>query len=113
MLAIGVLGTGLWADSLWAVFALGTLATAAAWSLSTLLPLWVARVAPQHERGRMLGWIHLWWNLAMIVGSTAGGYLYDRGPGLPFLFSSALVVASIPLSLLFFRMQANAPSPTP
>jgi predicted MFS family arabinose efflux permease len=87
---------------LWSVFAFGTGGTAAAWSLSTLLPSLVARVTEPAERGRVLGWIHLWWNAAMIAGSLLGGALYDRGAGLPFLIAGALNVASVGLVFVFF-----------
>ena len=69
-LAASTLGTGLFAGSLWGVFSFGTAAAAAAWSLSTLLPGWVANVTVAAERGRVLGWIHLWWNAAMVAGSA-------------------------------------------
>jgi predicted MFS family arabinose efflux permease len=49
----------------------------------------------------------------MIVGSAVGGYLFDRGPGLPFLASSVLIVASIALALAFFRMKPDAPGLAP
>jgi MFS family permease len=97
-----VLATGLLPGQLWSVFAFGMGGTAAAWSLSTLLPSLVAHVTEPAERGRVLGWIHLWWNAAMIAGSLLGGALYERGAGLPFLIAGALNVASIGLVFVFF-----------
>ena len=88
-------GTGLWADSLWGVFVSGSLGAAAAWSLSTLLPSLVARATEIEERGRILGWIHLWWNVAMILGSMLGGALLDTWTGLPFYLAGALNVIAI------------------
>jgi MFS family permease len=101
-LVICVLGTGILPHRLWSVFAFGIGGTAAAWSLSTLLPSLVARVTEPAERGRVLGWIHLWWNAAMIAGSLLGGALYERGAGLPFLVAGALNVVSIGLVFVFF-----------
>jgi predicted MFS family arabinose efflux permease len=69
-----------------------------------LLPLWVARVTASEERGRVLGWIHLWWNAAMIAGSMAGGILFERNPSLPFLVAGTLNLGSIVLAAVFFRM---------
>jgi MFS family permease len=103
-LVASALGTGLLAGSLWGVFVFGTAAAAAAWSLSTLLPGWVAQVTVAAERGRVLGWIHLWWNVAMMLGSMLGGALYGRFPGLPFLLTGALNVFSVPLTVVFYRV---------
>jgi MFS family permease len=105
-LLIGILGIAATPHQVPGLFAFGALSTAAAWSLSTLLPLWVARVTPQRERGRVLGWIHLWWNAAMIVGAMVGGALVDRWPSLPFALAAALNVGAIVLAVRFFRAQS-------
>jgi MFS family permease len=111
-LAISIISTGLLPHQLWSVFAFGTLGTSAAWSLSTLLPSQVALVSSAHERGRILGWIHLWWNLGMMAGSMLGGYLFERAAGLPFLVSGTINVLLIALAVFFFRMVApKAASP--
>ena len=110
-LVANVLCTGILPGQLWAIFAFGTLGAAAAWSLSTLLPTWVAQIAEPRERGRVLGWIHLWWNLGMIVGAMTGGVLFERWSGLPFLVAGVLNVLSIVLTFLFFRMAARIRMP--
>jgi len=102
-LVIGILGIAAAPGRLELLLLFGTTCTAAAWSLSTLLPLWVTRVTPSEERGRVLGWIHLWWNAAMVVGAMTGGALVERWPGLPFLIAGALNVGTIGLALGFFR----------
>jgi MFS family permease len=104
ILVTGILGTGLLFRHLWAVFVFGTVGDAAAWSLSTLLPSLVARVASAEERGRVLGWVHLWWNVAMILGSLLGGALFDRWMGLPFMIAGMLNLLSIALTFSFFRL---------
>jgi MFS family permease len=106
-LVANILGIGALPDRLSSVYAFGTLSTAAAWSLSTLLPSMVAQVTESEERGRTLGWIHLWWNVAMMVGSMAGGALYERVAGLPFISAGALNLLSIALVFAFFRMVAR------
>ena len=58
----------------------------------------------------MLGWVHLWWNVGMIVGAMIGGALYERQPGLPFLVAGLLSVFSIALSFAFFRSASWTPS---
>lgn len=104
VLVLAVAFTGILADRLWGIFAFGTVGAAAAWSLSTLLPGMVARATSSQERGRVLGWIHLWWNLGMIVGSLVGGALFERWMGLPFILAGVLNVVSIALALIFFRL---------
>jgi MFS family permease len=110
LLAVSALGIGLKGSQLWAMYVFGTLGTATAWSLSTLLPTWVVLVSEERERGRVLGWVHLWWNVGMIVGAMIGGALYERQPGLPFLVAGLLSVFSIALSFAFFRSASRTPS---
>ena len=108
VLLVSAFGTGLWPASLWAVLVFGTIGTAAAWSLSTLLPSLVAEATVPEERGRVLGFIHLWWNVAMVAGSMAGGALFEIAPGLPFLVTGALNVFSIALLFVFYRLVARS-----
>jgi MFS family permease len=102
VLVVAIVGTGLVPEKLWGVFVFGTFGAAAAWSLSTLLPLWTARVARADERGRVLGWVHLWWNAAMIAGSVLGGALFERSAGLPFLIAGGINLLAVGCSFLFF-----------
>jgi MFS family permease len=108
VLLLSALGTGLRPASLWAVLVFGTTGIAAAWSLSTLLPSLVAEATVPEERGRVLGFIHLWWNVAMGVGSMAGGALFEIAPGLPFLVTGAINVFSIVLLFVFYRLVARS-----
>jgi DHA1 family multidrug resistance protein-like MFS transporter len=112
-LLVSVLGPGLWPSNLWVVFTFGTMGIAAAWSLSTLLPSLVAEATVPEERGRVLGFIHLWWNLAMVVGSMAGGALFEISSGLPFLVAGAANLFSIALLFAFYRLVAKAQYPGP
>ena len=66
----------------------------------------VARVTAPAERGRVLGWVHLWWNAAMVLGSLVGGALFERGAGLPFGVAGAGVLLAGGLAALFFRRTA-------
>jgi predicted MFS family arabinose efflux permease len=106
VLLLSAFGTGLWFSHLWAVFTFGTTGIAAAWSLSTLLPSLVAQATVPEECGRVLGFIHLWWNLAMMVGSMAGGALFEVASGLPFLAGGGVNIFSIALLFVFFRLVA-------
>jgi MFS family permease len=105
-LLAGILGIAAMPRAVPGLVVFGTLSTAAAWSLSTLLPLWVARVTPRQERGRVLGWIHLWWNGAMMAGAMVGGTLVERQPSLPFALAAALNVGAIVLTVAFFRAES-------
>ena len=106
-LVVAILGLGAVPGALWGVFAFGTASTAAAWSLSTLMPSLVSRVAKADERGRTLGWVHLWWNLGMVVGSMAGGALVSWRAGAPFWVAGALNLVTLGLAARFFRRGAG------
>jgi len=107
LLVLGGLGIGLLPGRLWSIFAFGTLATAAAWSISALFPGMVAQIAVVEERGRVLGWVHLWWNVAMMAGAMTGGILFERWPGLPFIVAAVTNLPSIGLAFLFYRVAAR------
>jgi MFS transporter, AAHS family, benzoate transport protein len=102
--AASALGIGLCSQRLWPVMACGVVGMAAAWSLSVLVPPLVALVTDGPERGRVLGFVHLFWNLAMILGSLVGGLLFERRGGLPFLIGGAAVLVAPVLVVVFFRL---------
>jgi MFS family permease len=104
---LSVVGTGLAPDNPWSVMVFGTLGATTAWSLSTIMPTLVALGTEPQERGRVLGWIHLWWNVGMITGSLVGGALYELSAGLPFLLAGGVNVASVLLVLSFFRRMSE------
>jgi len=103
LLAASSLAIGARPDKLWALFVCGTVGIGAAWSLSTLLPTLVSKVTAPAERGRVLGYVHLFWNLAMILSSLAGGYLFETWPGLPLLAGGVAAAAGIGLLAAFVR----------
>ena len=104
MLVLSILGTGVFFHSLPGILVCGVLGITAAWSLSTMMPTLVARATVVAERGRVLGWVHLWWNLGMILGSMVGGAAYALGAGLPFFIAGFANLCAIVLVILFFRM---------
>ncbi len=112
-LVVGILGLGCSAGQLGGVFAFGALSTAAAWSLSALMPSLVARAAPTEARGRALGWVHLWWNLGMVLGAMVGGALAQLSAGLPFWLAGAMNLVTIGLVVRFFRREAPLVSAEP
>ena len=104
LLGLGALAIALFPGSLPVVFAGAVVLLAAAWSLSALMPTLVSKVTVPAERGRVLGFAHLFWNMAMILGSLTGGFLYVTRPGLPFAAGAAAVAAAIALAFAFFRL---------
>ncbi len=104
MLLCSSICVGLFSQSLWPTFVLGVVGISAAWSLSVLLSPLVASVTKAFERGRVLGYIHLFWNAAMILSSLVGGVLFETWTGLPFIVGGAVVVACPPLVFVFFRL---------
>ena len=84
-----------------ALFAVGVVGTAAAWSLSgTILPL-VRAAVPGDQAGQVVGLLHLLWSLAMLTGTVLGGWLVALHPALAFWTAALLnlptVVAAVRL----------------
>jgi MFS family permease len=103
-LTLSILGLGIGAGHLWGLLVFGTVSTAAAWSLSALMPSLVARAAPPEGRGRALGWVHLWWNLGMTLGALVGSALVQYSPGLPFWLAGGLNLITVGLVVHFFQL---------
>jgi MFS family permease len=104
ILVVAIVGQGVFAMQLWSYYIFGVLGIAAAWSLATLLPILVSESTAVEERGRVLGALHVLWNLAMIGGSMLGGALLETAVGLPFAVVALLNIAAIALSVSFFRL---------
>ena len=71
------------------------------------MPTLVAQVTQAEERGRALGWVHLWWNLGMVLGGMVGGAMVERRPGAPFAVAGVLNAIAIILAVAFFRLAAT------
>jgi MFS family permease len=104
VLVFAIVGQGIFVSHLWSYYTFGVLGIAAAWSLSTLMPVLVAASTDTDERGRVLGTLDMLWNLAMIGGSMLGGALLEIAMGLPFVVVAVLNVAAIVLAASFFRL---------
>ena len=107
MLAAAALAIAALPNRLWVVFAGGTAAIAGAWSLSTLLPVQMTKAVEPTAVGRALGFIHLFWNLAMILAGLAGGVLFEAWNGLPFLVGGVAAAAGLAAAAAFARMTAT------
>jgi MFS family permease len=87
----------------WGVFVFGVLGNAAAWSLSTLMYVWVTDGIPRAEHPAMFGLLHAVWSLSMVTGSMLGGWLVMAAPGLPFLLGGLLNAGAMLLAVAYYR----------
>jgi len=104
--AVSVLCTGLFAESVAGLYVFGVAGAAAAWSVSTMMPRLIDAVSGPDEKGRVVGMAHLAWSFGMLSGSLWGGRAVEWSPGLPFYAVSVLcVITVVLLVLLFFRLE--------
>jgi MFS transporter, YNFM family, putative membrane transport protein len=90
------------AGSVAALFVIGVLGTAAAWSLSGTIPPLIHATAPDGQTGHLVGLLHLLWALAMLTGTLLGGGLVALNPALPF---AAVAVLNLPTVLAAVRLR--------
>ena len=107
VMVLSAVGQASFAAHLWSFYVFGVLGICAAWSLATLVPCWVADATQVEERGRVLGMLHLLWNMAMMAGSMVGGALVGIALGLPFVVAALLNLGAIALAICFFRLIAS------
>jgi MFS family permease len=100
-------------NSLWVVFAAATVAVSAAWSLSTLLSIQLRESVETSGQGRALGYVHLFWNLAMILAGLTGGVLFEWWNGLPLLVGGLAAAAGLPVAAAFARAVGREAAPPP
>ena len=89
--------------SLQAIFAFGVLGISAAWSLSTLMYIWVSDGIPRGKQSSTFGLLHAVWSLCMIGGAMLGGWLVRFAPGLPFLVLGFSLIAACFLASVYYR----------
>jgi len=105
-LIVSGLGLFLGAGSVQGLFIFGVLGIAAAWSLSTLMYIWVADGIPRDEHPATFGLLHAVWSLCMIGGSVLGGWLVRLAPGLPFLVLGLINIGACFLTVFYYRHKA-------
>ncbi len=108
ILVITGCGLFLGAGSVVGLFLFGVLAIAAAWSLSTLLFVWVADGIAKDEHPATFGLLHAIWSLCMIGGSLLGGWLVRLTPGLPFLLLGLLNLGACFLVMVYYQPKTGA-----
>jgi MFS family permease len=91
------------ANSLLAVFLFGVLGIAAAWSLSTLMYIWVSDGIPKEDHPATFGLLHAVWSLCMIGGAMLGGWLVRFAPGLPFLVLGLSLIFAPLIAALYYQ----------
>jgi MFS family permease len=99
--------------TLWGLFGFGVLGIAAAWSLSTLMYIWVNDGVSKSEHPSTFGLLHSIWSLSMISGSVLGGWFVATIPGLPFLTGALLNLGSVFLCIHFYqgsRLKKTSPA---
>ena len=102
-------GLGLWlqAGTVWGLYVFGVLGIAAAWSLSTLMYVWVNDGVARAEHPATFGLLHAVWSLSMITGSVLGGWFVTTRPGVPFLIAGLLNIGSLFLIMAYYRRQSR------
>jgi MFS transporter, AAHS family, 3-hydroxyphenylpropionic acid transporter len=103
------LGLAASAGMVWGLFAFGVLGIAAAWSLATLMYVWVSDGVARADHPPTFGLLHAVWSLSMITGSVLGGWFVATLPGLPFLLAGLLNVGSLFLTVAYYRRNTVRP----
>lgn len=109
-LILAGLGLALFSNFSWGLFAFGVLGIAAAWSLSTLMYVWVSDGIPQASHPAAFSLLHAVWSLSMIAGSLLGSGLLSLWSGLPFLLGGLLNLAALFLVPAYYRRAAARPA---
>lgn len=91
------------ANTVWGLFGFGVMGIAAAWSLSTLMYVWVADGVAQPDHASTFGLLHAVWSLSMISGSLLGGWLVRLTPGLPFLIGGLINIGALALAMVYYK----------
>jgi MFS family permease len=97
------LGLAVNAGNVWGLFLFGILGIAAAWSLSTLMYVWVNDSIPTVEHPSTFGLLHAVWSLSMITGAVLGGWFSASLPGLPFLIAGLFNAGSFFLTITYYN----------
>jgi hypothetical protein len=85
------------------LFGFGVLGIAAAWSLSTLMYVWVSDGIPKSDHPSTFGVLHAVWSLSMVGGAVLAGWFAESMPGAPFLVTGLLNAGAVSLALAYYR----------
>lgn len=101
-LILSGLGLAVSFGTVWGLFVFGVAGNAAAWSLSTMMYVWVNDGIPKAEHPPTFGLLHAVWSLSMMTGSVLGGWYVSALPGLPFLVAGLFNVGSLFLIFAYY-----------
>jgi MFS family permease len=78
--------------------------TVAIWTLAEMIGMppasaWVAKIAPEHFRGRYMGMYSVAWSIGMMLGPPVGTLVFERNPAA--LWSACLLLGVISSTTLF------------
>jgi MFS family permease len=102
VLILSGLGLAASLGTVWGLFVFGVAGNAAAWSLSTMMYVWVNDGIPKAEHPPTFGLLHAVWSLSMMTGSVLGGWTVAALPGLPFLVTGLFNVGSLFLIFAYY-----------
>lgn len=100
------LGLAASTGSAWGIFVFGVLGIAAAWSLATLMYVWISDGIPSNEHPATFGLLHAVWSLSMISGSLLGSSFVLALPALPFILTGVINLAGF-LLIRSYYSQVN------
>jgi MFS family permease len=115
ILILSGLGLSIGAGSFPMLFGFGVLGIAAAWSLSTMMFVWVNDGVEKSRHPAVFGLLHSVWSLSMMSGSLYAGWAVSNWVWLPFITGSLLNMGSLMLTRTFYRknIKGFAPSQNP
>ena len=99
LILASLFGLMLSAHSATGFFVAGTLASGAAWSLSTTMPRFIKRFSSDDETGRGVGFLHLAWSVGFLSGYFVASLLIGLGQQIPLI--CAMVSVSVSAGLIF------------
>lgn len=102
LLILSGFGLAAFSGSLWGLLVFGVLGNASAWSLSTLMYVWVSDGIRKDEHPATFGLLHAVWSLSMVSGSLLAGLSLSSFPGLPFLIGIVLNFGAFFLVRLYY-----------
>jgi MFS family permease len=103
LIILSGIGLAVTAGTVWGLFVFGVLGNTAAWSLATLMYVWINDGVPKAEHPPTFGLLHAVWSISMITGSVVGGWFITALPGLPFLLGGLLNVGALVLILNYYK----------
>jgi predicted MFS family arabinose efflux permease len=96
LVALCALLLALSTHSIVALYLVGVMTAASAWSLSTTMPGIINHVAGSEEKGRLMSLTHLAWSAAMATGTWSAGQLLDaQKPEMTFMIATGMCVLAV------------------